>query len=102
MKECLGRELGYRINRDLPLARGVSLTISVRASESDLFNIEDSKRSRGVPLRQCWRREFFAHRLTDDEPARLVHKGGVSMFFVRLVFIGLRIFIAALAGDWHA
>ena len=50
MKECLVRELGHGIDRDLALLC-VSLTVAVRVSESDLFNVEGCKRSLCVPLR---------------------------------------------------
>src|SRR5262249_30757994 len=47
-----------RINGDLPLASEF-LTVPVRIREWDLLNVQSSKRSLRVPLRQAWRFRGF-------------------------------------------
>src|ERR1700686_4448363 len=100
MKKSLCGQLLDRIDSDLPLACGVTLTVAVRIGEWDLFNVEGGKCSLGFPLRQAWRRELVADGLTNGEPSRLVHKAGKSALAV-LAF-ALRYFFANLASDRHA
>jgi hypothetical protein len=76
---CFVRELGHGIDRDLPLVR-VSLAIAVCFCKVDLLNVEGAKSAIRVPLRQGWRRQFFADCLTNDEPSGLIHKGRIPVF----------------------
>src|SRR4029078_6240855 len=99
MKQCLVRKLGNRVDRDLALLC-VSLTVSVRVSESDLFNVQSYKRSLCVPFRYASVCEFFPYCLSDNYPADLVHETGKRSFTV-LAFALLCFFVACLASDRH-
>src|ERR1700754_622189 len=100
MKECFVRQLGYRIDRDLLLAR-VSLAVAVRMRETDLLDLQGGKRLLCIPFRQAWPNELLADGLRKHEPARLVDKSREDAF-VAFTFPFLWPIIANLAGNRHA
>src|SRR5690348_8739119 len=87
MKQCLMRQLGHWINRDLALA-SVSLAIAVCMRERDLLDMPRRKRLLGVPFGQRWRDEFSAGGLRQNEPVRLVHEAGESPLVILRLVLG--------------
>ncbi len=77
-------KLGHGVDRELAEA-GEALAVSVGMGEGDLLDVERGKSAVGIPLRQAGGCEFLANGLGNDEPARLVNKGGVAVLFACVV-----------------
>ena len=101
MEEGFYWESGNRADRDLPTTFRVALGVAVQVFERDTLDVQGSKGSFFVPIRDGGRLVFCAIGLCKYEPMGLVGEMGKGKF---LFLVGAVIFLdrlGALAGQRH-